>query len=139
MSSLAGGTLTWFQTLARHLSSNYSVPNCRGFFFATSIGPIVVPSKLAFWAGVGRNLNIARISPPPPGGDPGSPAASAAMSRMKIVIVQCDDRGDVDVADLKAKAEKHSKAEGPAEGGGVRRSLDFHVAPFGSPTAGPSQ
>jgi len=39
----------------------------------------------------------------------GTNPASAAMSRMKIVIVQCDDRGDVDVADLKAKAEKHSK------------------------------
>ena len=34
--------------------------------------------------------------------------ASAQMLGMKIVIVACDANGNVDPADLKAKAEKHS-------------------------------
>jgi glycine dehydrogenase len=39
----------------------------------------------------------------------GTNPASAAMVGMDVVVVACDARGDVDVADLKAKAEKHSK------------------------------
>lgn len=39
----------------------------------------------------------------------GTNPASAAMSKMKIVIVQCDEKGDVDVADLKKKAAQHSQ------------------------------
>lgn len=39
----------------------------------------------------------------------GTNPASAAMSKMKIVIVQCDERGDVNMEDLKAKAAEHSK------------------------------
>ncbi len=38
----------------------------------------------------------------------GTNPASAAMAGMKIVIVKCDERGNIDVADLKAKAEEHS-------------------------------
>ena len=38
----------------------------------------------------------------------GTNPASAVMAGLKPVIVQCDDHGNVDVADLKAKAEKHS-------------------------------
>lgn len=38
----------------------------------------------------------------------GTNPASAAMAGMKIVIVKCDDRGNIDVADLKAKAEEHA-------------------------------
>ena len=38
----------------------------------------------------------------------GTNPASAAMSKMKIVIVQCDAKGNVDMVDLKAKAEEHS-------------------------------
>ncbi len=38
----------------------------------------------------------------------GTNPASAAMQGMKVVIVECDAHGNVDVEDLKAKAEKHS-------------------------------
>ena len=38
----------------------------------------------------------------------GTNPASAAMAGMKIVIVKCDERGNIDVADLKAKAEEHA-------------------------------
>lgn len=37
----------------------------------------------------------------------GTNPASAAMARMKIVLVDCDDNGNIDVADLRAKAEEH--------------------------------
>jgi glycine dehydrogenase len=39
----------------------------------------------------------------------GTNPASASMAGMKVVVVACDARGDVDVDDLRAKAEKHSK------------------------------
>ncbi|WP_423679919.1 aminomethyl-transferring glycine dehydrogenase [Undibacterium sp. WLHG33] len=38
----------------------------------------------------------------------GTNPASAAMAGMGVVVVACDDRGNVDLADLQAKAEKHS-------------------------------
>jgi len=38
----------------------------------------------------------------------GTNPASAQMVGMQVVIVACDDKGNVDVADLKAKAEKYS-------------------------------
>lgn len=38
----------------------------------------------------------------------GTNPASAAMLNMKIIIVKCDDDGNVDLDDLTAKAEKHS-------------------------------
>ncbi|WP_422387055.1 aminomethyl-transferring glycine dehydrogenase [Anabaena sphaerica] len=38
----------------------------------------------------------------------GTNPASAVMCGMKVVGVACDDDGNIDVADLKAKAEKHS-------------------------------
>ena len=37
----------------------------------------------------------------------GTNPASAAMAGMKIVLVKCDERGNIDVADLHAKAEQH--------------------------------
>ncbi len=37
----------------------------------------------------------------------GTNPASAAMCGFKIVVVKCDDLGNIDVADLKAKAEAH--------------------------------
>jgi glycine dehydrogenase len=37
----------------------------------------------------------------------GTNPASAALCNMKIVIVNCDDNGNVDVADMKMKAELH--------------------------------
>lgn len=38
----------------------------------------------------------------------GTNPASAAMAGMKIVIVDCDEAGNIDVKDLVAKAEKHA-------------------------------
>jgi len=40
----------------------------------------------------------------------GTNPASASMVGMDVVVVACDTRGDVDVGDLRVKAEKHSKA-----------------------------
>ena len=40
----------------------------------------------------------------------GTNPASAAMAGMKIVIVKCDDKGNVDITDLREKAEKHAEA-----------------------------
>ena len=39
----------------------------------------------------------------------GTNPASASMVGMEVVVVACDDRGDVDVNDLRVKAELHSK------------------------------
>jgi len=39
----------------------------------------------------------------------GTNPASAHMAGMEVVVTACDARGDVDVEDLRAKAEKHSK------------------------------
>jgi glycine dehydrogenase len=39
----------------------------------------------------------------------GTNPASAHMAGMEVVVVACDTRGDVDVADLRAKATQHSK------------------------------
>jgi glycine dehydrogenase len=39
----------------------------------------------------------------------GTNPASAHMAGMKVVVVACDTRGDVDVHDLRAKAAQHSK------------------------------
>lgn len=47
--------------------------------------------------------NIALI----PASAHGTNPASAAMAGMKIVIVKCDEQGNIDVADLKEKAEAH--------------------------------
>ncbi|MGH9275805.1 MAG: aminomethyl-transferring glycine dehydrogenase, partial [Acidimicrobiales bacterium] len=38
----------------------------------------------------------------------GTNAASAVMAGMRVVVVACDDEGNVDVADLEAKVEEHS-------------------------------
>ena len=38
----------------------------------------------------------------------GTNPATAHMAGMQVVVVQCDERGNVDVADLRAKAEKHA-------------------------------
>ncbi|MBT8037638.1 MAG: aminomethyl-transferring glycine dehydrogenase [Verrucomicrobiae bacterium] len=39
----------------------------------------------------------------------GTNPASAVMAGFKVVPVACDDQGDIDVADLKAKAEEHAE------------------------------
>ena len=38
----------------------------------------------------------------------GTNPASAAMAAMKVVVVECDANGNIDIADLRAKAEQHS-------------------------------
>lgn len=38
----------------------------------------------------------------------GTNPASAAMAGMKVVIVECDDQGNVDMGDLRMKAERHT-------------------------------
>lgn len=38
----------------------------------------------------------------------GTNPASAAMAGMQIVLVKCDEKGNIDVADLKAKAAQHA-------------------------------
>lgn len=43
-----------------------------------------------------------------PGSAHGTNPASAVMAGMKVVVVNTDDHGNIDVADLRAKAEKHS-------------------------------
>ncbi|MGI9600563.1 MAG: aminomethyl-transferring glycine dehydrogenase, partial [Acidimicrobiales bacterium] len=37
----------------------------------------------------------------------GTNAASAVMAGMDVVVVECDDRGDIDVSDLTAKSSEH--------------------------------
>lgn len=37
----------------------------------------------------------------------GTNPASAVMAGMDVVVVKCDERGNIDIADLKAQAEKH--------------------------------
>ena len=48
--------------------------------------------------------NIALI----PSSAHGTNPASAVMAGMKVVVVACDEKGNIDVADLREKAEKHS-------------------------------
>ncbi|MCI5065753.1 aminomethyl-transferring glycine dehydrogenase [bacterium] len=40
----------------------------------------------------------------------GTNPASAVMAGMKVVIVQCDDNGNIDVEDLRSKAEEHASS-----------------------------
>ncbi|MBK3516944.1 aminomethyl-transferring glycine dehydrogenase [Carboxylicivirga marina] len=50
-----------------------------------------------------RNISII------PASAHGTNPASAVMAGMKVVVVKCDDSGNIDVADLKAKAEEHKE------------------------------
>lgn len=52
-----------------------------------------------------HHRNIALI----PSSAHGTNPASAVMAGMKVVVVKCDERGNIDVADLKAKAEKYAE------------------------------
>ena len=49
------------------------------------------------------NRNVALI----PSSAHGTNPASAAMAGMQIIVTKCDDKGNIDLADLKAKAEQH--------------------------------
>lgn len=64
-------------------------------------GLMVIKSYLE---GIGQpNRNVAII----PSSAHGTNPASAIMSGMKVVIVKCDENGNIDIEDLKAKAEAH--------------------------------
>ena len=52
-----------------------------------------------------RHRNVCLI----PGSAHGTNPASAVLAGMKVVIVRTDSDGNIDVDDLKAKAEKHEK------------------------------
>ncbi len=66
-------------------------------------GLMVIKSYLE---GIGQpQRNVALI----PSSAHGTNPASAVMSGMKVVIVQCDDNGNIDVDDLRAKAEEHKE------------------------------
>lgn len=66
-------------------------------------GLMVIKSYLE---GTGQpNRKIALI----PSSAHGTNPASAVMAGMRVVIVKCDDNGNIDVEDLKEKAEAHSE------------------------------
>lgn len=52
----------------------------------------------------GAHRNVSLI----PSSAHGTNPASAVMAGMEVVVVACDERGNIDVADLREKAEKHS-------------------------------
>ncbi|WP_421763742.1 aminomethyl-transferring glycine dehydrogenase [Ekhidna sp.] len=65
-------------------------------------GLMVIKSYLE---GTGQpNRNVALI----PSSAHGTNPASAVMAGMRVVIVKCDDNGNIDVDDLREKAEAHS-------------------------------
>ncbi len=46
----------------------------------------------------------------------GTNPASAVMAGMQVVVVRTDDHGNIDVADLEAKAKEHARPAGGADG-----------------------
>ena len=52
----------------------------------------------------GAHRNVSLI----PSSAHGTNPASAVMAGMEVVVVACDERGNIDMADLRAKAEQHS-------------------------------
>jgi glycine dehydrogenase len=52
-----------------------------------------------------HNRNIVLI----PSSAHGTNPASAVMAGMKVVVVKCDEKGNIDVADLRTKAEEHKE------------------------------
>src|SRR5690606_25952506 len=51
-----------------------------------------------------RHRNVVLI----PASAHGTNPASASMAGMKVVVVNCDERGNIDVSDLRTKAEAHA-------------------------------
>ncbi len=43
----------------------------------------------------------------------GTNPASAAMAGMRVVVVACDEKGYIDLADLEAKAKRARRATSP--------------------------
>jgi glycine cleavage system P protein (glycine dehydrogenase) len=52
-----------------------------------------------------HNRNVALI----PSSAHGTNPASAVMAGMKVIITQCDEKGNIDLDDLRAKAEEHKE------------------------------
>ncbi|MDC0569033.1 hypothetical protein OAO30_00280, partial [bacterium] len=52
-----------------------------------------------------KNRNVCLI----PSSAHGTNPASAQMVGMKVVVIKCDDHGNVDIEDLKEKATTHSE------------------------------
>lgn len=65
-------------------------------------GLLAIQKYLAAQGGAHRNICLI------PSSAHGTNPASAQMIGMKVVLVACDDDGNIDVADLKAKAAAHS-------------------------------
>ena len=51
------------------------------------------------------NRNICLI----PSSAHGTNPASAVMAGMKVIVVKCDEKGNIDFEDLKQKAEEHTQ------------------------------
>ncbi|GIT21862.1 MAG: hypothetical protein CM1200mP40_15440 [Gammaproteobacteria bacterium] len=64
-----------------------------------------------------ENRNICLI----PSSAHGTNPASAQMIGMKVLLVACDENGNIDIADLKAKAETHKD-----DLAGINDYLPFH-------------
>ncbi len=64
-------------------------------------GLLVIRAYLDAHGGAGRNVCLI------PSSAHGTNPASAVMAGMRVVIVRCDDRGNIDVADLRTKAGEH--------------------------------
>ena len=102
-----GGYLEMLHTLERDLSEITG-------FFKTSLQPnsgaqgeyagLMVIRAYHISRG-DKNRDVALI----PSSAHGTNPASAVMAGMKVVVVKCDDHGNIDVEDLKAKAEQHSE------------------------------
>ena len=70
------------------------------------------PSAPTTAAGARRHRDVCLI----PASAHGTNAASAAMAGMRVVVVACDDDGNVDLDDLRAKADRARRAPGRAHG-----------------------
>ena len=74
----------------------------------------------------------------------GTNPASAVMAGMKVVAVACDTNGNIDVADLRAKAEAHTSESGLPDGDvslartACSRKPSARFARSSTPTAGRS-
>jgi glycine dehydrogenase len=62
---------------------------------------MVIKKYLEFKGEGHRNITLI------PSSAHGTNPASAVMAGTKVVIVACDDRGNIDIDDLKAKAAEH--------------------------------
>ncbi len=59
----------------------------------------------AYHESIGQQRDIALI----PASAHGTNPASAVMAGLKVVVVKCDERGNIDVDDLRSKAEKYKE------------------------------